>query len=501
VAQFGKLLRWLFGVNAILFCAISARYIWLWESALDPLERLSGYTALAGIYGAAFVLSGKGGSRARYWALAASALNIPFYWIVPVAWLWTAAGFAGLFVFSRQQTLDEMAAKSTKPPRLRGDGTSASIDILANILLFAGFLAADSYWTGWSVRNGLPQVTNFAARLLLIEAALLITTLAHEGGHALVALLVRMKLRRLVVGPIECSFRGGQWQIRFRLAGLLGAPGGVGVVPTTLQSLRYRHTLVAAAGPVASLALGLLAMWATISSQGRPWQAGWMLASFTSTFSLLAFLFNLFPMRPESVYSDGARIYQLLSRSPWSDVYLALSMGSCTLASPMRPRDCDIHVLERAAAFLTRGMEAVILRVQKQAYFHDSGLIPEAITALEEAEQVYADSITNLRADLHKSFVFANAFLKRDAAQARRWWDRMEANGKASRDPEYWFTLSALLWIEGDLFAAEAALDESAASLDELPQAGAYDYERDCLTQLRTALDATKPSLALATYG
>jgi Zn-dependent protease len=490
VVQFGKFLRWLFGINAILFGAICLRYLWVWDVAGGSLARLAGYAMLAGIYATAFLQLGKGGRKARYWALGASALNVPFYWIVQPAWLWTAAGILGLFLFRRQENVDRVAAKGVKPTRTRGDGTSTSMDVIANLALFAGFLLAGSYWASWAIHEKLPDDGSMLARLLLIEAAMLITTVAHESGHALAAILVKMKVRRFVVGPLEGSFRGGSWQLKFRPAGFLGTPGGVGVVPSTMTRLRTRHAIVAAAGPVASLIVGLAAMSAALASKGHFWESCWMLAAYTSTFSLLAFAFNLIPMRPESAYSDGARIYQLLSGSPWADVHLALSMGSCTLASPMRPRDCDIEVLERAATFLSRGLEGLLLRVQAQAYFHDCGLIPKAIKALEGAEAVYDESVGDMRADLHKSFVFANAFLKRDAVRARQWWDRMEAKGSATEDAEYWFSRSALLLAEGSLNEAEAALNVSAEMMRELPRVGAYDYERDCVGQIRVAMEA-----------
>ena len=498
MAPIGKLLRWLFGINAILFCAISVRHIWVWYSAGGSLGFLGGYAAMAVVYASAFVTLNKGGRWARYWALVASALNLPFYWMVQPAWLWTLAGVLGLVVFWRQENVDQLAREAAKAPRTRGDGTSSSVDVMANVALFAGFLVAGFYWANWATRQRLPDTDSLVVRLLMIEVAMLITTIAHESGHALAALLLQMKLRRFVVGPVEGSFRSGRWQLCFRPAGFLGVPGGVGVVPSTLVNLRRRHALVAAAGPAASLAAGLLAMWVAISAKGHRWDATWMPAAYTATFSLLSFAFNLVPMRPTSVYSDGARIYQLLGRSPWGDVHLALSMGSCTLASPMRPRDCDIQILLRAAAFLTTGIEALLLRVQAQTYFHDCGMVAEAVISLEEAEAVYAESVDDLRADLHKSFVFANAFLKRDAAHARQWWQRMEAKGSATLDAEYWFSLSALRWIEGATDEADSAWRKSSELMAALPNVGAYEYERDCLEQLRVAIAVSAPQLATA---
>ncbi len=502
MVQLGKILRWFFGLNAVLFGAISFRYLLTISQSLtfpgrdsgDAVLRLSAYAVMAGFYGAAFFLMRKGGRKARFWALCASGINIPFYWIVQPAWMWTAAGVIGLVVFWRQEVVDQLAVKPAKAPRTRGDGTSSSMDLLANVSLFVGFLAASSLWASWAIRVKIPDSQGFLVQLLFIEGALLLTTLAHEGGHALAAILLKMKVRRFVVGPLEGSFRSGKWLWGFRWAGFLGAPGGVGVVPTAMHDLRKNHVLVAAAGPVASLALGLTALWAAISSQGHFWEPAWKLAAYTCTFSLLACLFNLIPVRPESVYSDGARIYQLLGRSGWADVHLALSMASCTMASSMRPRDCDLEVQQRAMAFLKQGMEALVLRLQAFACYHDRGQVPDAISALEQAEAVFEDSVRDMRADLYKNLVFGNAFLKRDASRARHWWERMEAKGNATQDAEYWFTVSALLLAEGRVEKSAEAWRKSSELAANFPNAGSYEYERDCIEQLRIAIAAARNS-------
>src|ERR1700680_4156088 len=122
MAQTGRLLRWLFGINAILFGGIWLRHLWIWDGAMRSVGRLAGYAAIATVYGTAFLMLNKGGKRARYWGLAASALNVPFYWIVQPAWIWTAAGLLGLIVFWRQATVDQMGAKAGRAAPTRGGG-------------------------------------------------------------------------------------------------------------------------------------------------------------------------------------------------------------------------------------------------------------------------------------------------------------------------------------------------------------------------------------------
>jgi hypothetical protein len=92
------------------------------------------------------------------------------------------------------------------------------------------------------------------------------------------------------------------------------------VIPASPEDRRWRDVSVLAAGPLANLWLGSIALWATFTAKGRHWEQAWELLALIATFSLVEFIINLIPLRPEAEYSDGARIYQLLSGGPWVDV-------------------------------------------------------------------------------------------------------------------------------------------------------------------------------------
>ena len=68
----------------------------------------------------------------------------------------------------------------------------------------------------------------------------------------------------------------------------------------------------------------------------------------------------------------------------------------------------------------------------------DRGQIPEALQSLGQAETVFEQSASDLPGEMLGYFVYANAFLKPDAACARYWWNLIQAK-KARRDcTEYW---------------------------------------------------------------
>jgi len=86
-------------------------------------------------------------------------------------------------------------------------------------------------------------------------------------------------------------------------------------------------------------------------------------------------------------------------------------------------------------------------------------------------------------------FVFGNAYLHRDAAAAREWWTRMEAKKPTRRNVDYWRADSALHWIEGHLKEANEGWEKSNALAQQLPKAGAYEFDRYCCFLLRKAID------------
>jgi hypothetical protein len=113
----------------------------------------------------------------------------------------------------------------------------------------------------------------------------------------------------------------------------------------------------------------------------------------------------------------------------------------------------------------------------------------EAGQALMDAESIYHKSAADIPAELHTEFVFGNAYVRRDAAAAREWWTRMEAKKPTRFSEDYWRASSALHWIEGNLREANEAWEKCKVLAQELPEAGAYEFDRYCCLLLRRVLD------------
>jgi Peptidase family M50 len=523
MSKLGKFLSWCFGLEALCFLPISLIVLWtVLTNILRPahpgtasltvakavvVAALFMLLACAPLFGMAWWTTWKGKASAQGWAIAASVTNT-ILGLAPAllskvsrfaearrvlggpGWLLVAGGVAGLVVFSRREVMAQMGVEAARPPRLPGDGTSRLVDTLARFAGIGVVLAGLAWWDHWAHARGL-RSSRGAGLLLLIVLADLISVSVHELGHTAAGLALGMKLRSLTVGPFRWGIRNGRWEFQFQPASFLAADGRTGLVHTSPGDPRWWDVCMIAAGPIASLGFGLLALWAALTAKGRPWEQAWELLAFIAVISLLSFVINLIPIRPEADYSDGARIYQLLSGGPWADVHRAFSIAASSLVTPLRPRDYDIGAVQRAARFVTHGNRGLVLRLLAYLHFFDCGRVPEATQAMAEAEAVYAQSALEIPPEVHSEFVFGNAFLKRDATGARLWWDRMEA-GKPRRDGvDYWLARSALLWIENCPKEAREALDTGSALARKLPTAGAYEFDRDRFTQLRQAFDAS----------
>jgi len=494
VAMLVAIARWVrywFGLQPVILASsvVFAGYrtltehpdLWVRFAAIFAIE-----AALVAVSLMAWYTLRQGKPSARRWAIAASLLSLP------VPGIGTIAGILGLVVFTRRDIVGQMATHATpEQPRLPGDGTSKLVDQLANGGQILVLLIANHYWTLWAHDQGLPESGGLVMWVLEFAIALHVSVLIHELGHVYGGWAFYMKLRHLVIGPFEWSVRGGKWEFSFNAAGLWGR-GLAAMVPTTLRDLRTQRIFTTLGGPVGSLFAGGLGLLGGLSAKGHPWENWWGCFSMLATLGFSSFALNLIPMRPQDQYSDGAHLYQLLSRGPWADVHMAFSVAGATLVTPLRARNFDAGLLDRGTAFLKHGKEAMLLRLLKYMHHVDAGRIGEGVAAVAEAEALYPGLAQTLDAELHTDFIFVNALFRRDLEAARLWWGRMEAKTDVTRlKVDYWKARTALLWLEGQAQEAEAAWQKGNAIAQQLPAVGAYEFDRWCFRKLREALDET----------
>lgn len=449
---------------------------------------------MAVIYGMAWWSVKLGKPSARRWAIAASALMVVSSIAMVTARLafWPpgrthlhgsfllfqafffVAGILGLIVFIKSTA----ASMQPQSPRVRGDGTSSLLDLSVSVLALGGLWGGMILYARWGYAHQLPHTRGFVS-LLVITAVILITVVLHEAAHASVGVAFGMKLRAFVIGPFQWRIRDGRWTYRFILSSFLSFGGSTGIVPSNPNQSRWVEIAMIAAGPLINLCAGLLAAWATLSAKGQPYERFWETLAFFATVNLVTFVVNLIPFRPDALYSDGARIFQLLSGGPWALLHRVFSIVLSSTVTPLRPRNYDLDAINRAAAHFTFGREALLLRLFATSHYLDTAKIPEARESYAEALRIYQQSTPKIPVELFTTFVFNSVYLHRDPVGARHFWNLFESKGPSHVGVDYWLARTALHWIENHPREARDAWNTGNVLAQQLPNAGAYNFDRD----------------------
>jgi hypothetical protein len=508
-----KFVAYVFGVEALILlpmlplAAYALQRSGYHNPRLSPIPALlvaASFTLLGALFTVAWWTVKTSKRSARTWGIAASSINIllslplllsahirfaGFLWLVPLS------GVVGIFLFLSQPKSAVAAASATKIRPIPGDGTHVLVNPLPWLIGSAGGFAGYFWCVRWCHDNGVARSYGLL-RYAQVLIALLLVTLIHEAGHAIAAWSVEMKIRAFVVGPFQFRKREGKWTFRFDLATTFSAGGATGAVHTNPHQPVWCDLFMIAAGPLINLATGTIALCAVfLLEPTSSLQAGGMLFLF-GIYSLLAFATNLIPFRiGGEQYSDGAQIYQFLAGGPFASLHGAFALVSSTLVTPLRPRDYDLDLMERAEA-AAQGRQRLLLRLFRYQHFLDCGQLPEAAQAVAEAEAIYEELALDIPAELHTSIIFGVAYATRNPAAARMWWERMEAKKPTRFNADYWAASCAMYWIEGNFYAANESWYKGAAIAQHLPKAGAYEFDRYKYTLLRKAIDESSAAQA-----
>jgi len=504
-----KPLQAIFGIEAAFFVPFFPLQIYFLLRLADHAARVRVATLLpgsalasaaGGIYLAAWWSIKKNKVSSRWWGLAASLINIALTFfilryteihLVSIIWLVPISGLIGVFVFSRKLSLTPVSATPRLTPPIAGDGTSAWMNKIGPALTWTGSVGVFIWWLRWTRANNLHTQRGLMFWSELILTIIVVVTL-HELGHCVVGCALGMKLRSFVAGPFQWRIREGKWAFKFNPLAILTPEGAVGVVPISDVERRWRDVCMVAAGPLVNIATAIVTLYIAFrTASGAPLQMSGLTALFGG-YSLITGVCNLIPLRVGNSYSDGARIYQILSRGPFADLHRALSVVTSSLVSPLRPRDYDLQSIERASASAAQGTQLLLLHAFRCQYYLDRGMLPEAAEAITAAENIYHKESLDIPAELHTSFVFDAAYAKRNPVSAREWWERMEAKKPTRVNADYWLAHSALHWIEGNLKAANESWRKGNVIAQQLPQAGAYDFDRHRCSLLRQAIDESE---------
>jgi Zn-dependent protease len=487
---------------------LPAMLITLWKTPATDGSSFSGglfmlafFASVAGIFGAASWTVSTGKRWARGWGIAASVLNVlvalpSLYFdgapgsLLAVGIGMGAVGITGIVVFFIPSMLTTPVAGGAAYQSAPGDGTNAVLNRLVWLLGTILGVAGVRGWVHWSQVQMLPDQSGWI-QTLWVALVLAITIVAHELGHAIAARTVGMRICSFVLGPLAWRITDGRWQFKFSVSGPASVGGAVGVASTRADEPRWYRVWILIAGPFANLILGLIAFSFAVTAKDSSYEGFWGVLADLATINLGVFVVNLIPLRVGGFYSDGANIYQMLSGGYWADHHRVNAIISSVRVTDLRPRDYDLAAIARLAQNAPTPYHEMHCWLYTYERHLDCGEIAQAREALEKAELASRQSEESLTCLQCMIFVFSIAYLKRDAGEARAWWQRMESMAPAEFQSEYWLGHCALHWIEGDLNTANESWKKGNAMVQLEPKAGAYEFDRHWFALMREAIDQT----------
>lgn len=450
----------------------------------------------AGVFSTAWWTSLKAKSSARVWGLAASSVyiltaslgSILARRLLAANPLFLVIGVLGLAAFGKRQQI-RLAGNTEEVLSIPGDFTSRHVNRVAQAVTFGLSLGAYLWWQGWLRGQHITALDSMGVRFALTLIVLLMITSIHETGHAVVGMMCGMKLRAFFVGPFQWRVRDAKWEFEFKPKGLILADGVTALIPGDAKLVPWQYLSMMAAGSVSNVLSGSLALFiAAALPVALPAQVIGLLTLFGS-WSLGLAAANLLPFRTPQGYSDGAIVLHILAGGAFAEYHLSIARIGSSLVSSLRPRDYDIGSIQSAARGIAHGRQALMMWLYAFSHSIDSGETQEADDVLANAELVCLQSAHNIPAELHTTFIFGNAIVRRDPIATRFWWNRMQAMNPTRFNSDYWRAQSALHWIEGNLEEARTAWEKSNDLAQQLPRVGAYDFSRFCCSLLRRELE------------
>jgi hypothetical protein len=332
-------------------------------------------------------------------------------------------------------------------------------------------------------------------RLVLVTGVLLaaaVAPLVHEVGHIVGGALVRFRFTFLTWGPLRVAREGNQ--LRVHLNRDLASAGGIALsLPTTMEDLARRTAIVAAAGPVTSLALGVVALmtsyltgiWRSPAAMSNPALAiaGIAVGAFGVS-SIGIGLLTLIPGRTGHFATDGAQLLRHVRGGSEADRHVALVTMAAVATGPTRPRDWPGALIRRLTVDDPDSSDAIL--AESLAYYQalDDGDLPAAHRALGSVLERTVPKGRRVRAPYAQEAAFYELAVRGDAPAARRWLDE-ELGGSIADVPMRKVLVNLLTLIDVANAGDAAAADRARARVDEaLPALAA-----------RSGVDALKAEL------
>lgn len=400
-----------------------------------------------------------------------------------------AAGALIILAFLSRGSVSELLSAEVRPVKVKGDGTTSLSYLFTIAIVMVGLIVIDSQVRRWGQQHDLARTSGFLLGQLILFGALFISTVLHEFGHIAAGWSVGMKLLSVRIGPFHAEIKEGRWRLIPPTSLRSLFQGGVRVIPPKPQEYETSRAIwTAAGGPLANLVGGGIALLLLSTAKGSFYEPAWEWLGSIAAICVMFFLANLIPVREASAYSDGARIYQILTRNVMEDVRRIIAMTEASKISPVRPRDFDISLIEKTASNdAVQGHYVTFLHFVASDYYFDHDRMDEARTALSKAEAI-ARELDPARENCG-ALVLRAVCLSQDREMAEKWWERRLQASPLDPKNDSEFDVIAYRIVEGRPAEAEEAWRRQLERTNRLPDTGERAFDLRYLNRLRQLLD------------
>ena len=336
-----------------------------------------------------------------------------------------------------------------------------------------GYLGAQ---VGAKAAQQRPGAVMAALAVLFIPAFLLVIAV-HEGGHALAGIQVGFDFRTYVVGPFLWDKQPGGWKFMWN-KNVNTSGGFVICIPTGTHNLAKRFVRYAAGGPLASLALAIVA--GTLFLLIRGTNQSVLMQIVVYFFSMIAFLsaaiflITSLPLHAGGFSSDGARVLRFLQGGDKARFEMLMLKTVSSSMAGMRPAQLDKTELEEARQLGEQLQSPMALYITY--YFYLSALDRNQH---EEAEQYLilyvndADDVPEgLRGMVWLEAAFFYAVVRADLAKAEHYLQLYKPSALTALAVEY-TTRAAMAKLKGEFSEFNTWISKAEQALPSMMDKGA----------------------------
>lgn len=311
--------------------------------------------------------------------------------------------------------------------------------------------------------------TQDLVRLLqMFLGGLLLSFVVHELGHAVACLLMGNRIVAFGLGPFGFHRERGSWQ-----GPVWSLRGFVAHCPISARYLRTKAFVITLAGPASSFSFAAICSWTAAHLRGVLGEDGASFFEITATYSLMAGVFSLIPLRVRDLQCDGALLLGYLSRGSHAHRCLAIAFLNACSKNGLRPREWDTQLASMALDGSERSTNDSFTNFMRYNWCADTGRTGSAQAALDRVlkECVYPAESANWT--LEAAWLHAT---NNDLARAKAWIETAYASGDVPQDEnaacanknvecQKWKARAAIAILEGRLSHACDAATKALAAL------------------------------------